>query len=84
VVQNIFEIIGKKKFAGFGLAVLLLCTSFSSCGKECPSMGDCNYTYNSSTGVGVSNGDFCNVKVCNARSAYNNRANYSAYCDCKK
>jgi hypothetical protein len=56
----------------------------ASCGDECPGMGDCNYTYNSATNVGVSNGDFCNVKACNARSAYNNKAKYSAYCDCKK
>ena len=73
-----------KKFFRFSLCISLLAyTLLSSCGKECPRMGDCNYTYNSATNTSVSEGGFCNAKACNARSAFNNRANYSAYCDCK-
>ena len=83
MIHKMFNIKKEKNIVCYYVFFLSICIIFSSCGNECPSMGDCNYTYNSTANVGISNGSLCNVRACNARSAYNNKAQYSAYCDCK-
>jgi len=74
----------KSKILIVGLIALLMAGGLvlAGCEKECTSMGNCNYTYKSATNVGISDGNLCNIGACKARTAYNNKAKYTAYCDC--